>query len=525
MPAQLPPGDALAIIRKPTGPAREQALTAALDRFGAGRAPRRVDEPDGWVTAVRTQPAVEARYAPWPEVIDPRLRTALEARGIAQLYTHQAAVVVHALAGQDVVVTTPTASGKTLCHNAPVLSTILADPASRAPSPPTKALAEDQLAELARATTQVNQTAATDVGVFTYDGDTPQDASPRDPRAAHIVLSNPTCCMRGSCRTTRSGRSCSRTCASSSSTSCTCYRGVSAATSPTCCGACSASPPLLIGSGLHLLVGDDRQPARPRGAADPAAVRARRGERRAAWREAVPLRQPVGRQPGVGIRRSYLTEARTRRRPVLQRRRQLIVFCQSRLASNPDDVPQGRLRGPGPARRERCAATAAAYLPLRRREIQRRLREGQVARRRRHQRAGSGHRHRRARRRGARGLSGHHRLHVAARRPRRAAAGPIGGRDGRQLPAARPVRAAQPLLLLRRLARARAGQPRQPAHPARPHQVRRLRAAVRRRRALRPRRRAGDPELPAEEHLRSISSRTATRASRTGPASRIPPTR
>ena len=130
MPAQLPPGDALSIIRKPTGPAREQALTSALERFGAGRAIAPIDNPDGWVTTVRTLPAVEARYAPWPDLVDPRLRAALEARGVSQLYTHQAAALTHALAGDNVVVTTPTASGKTLCYNAPVLSTILSDPAS-----------------------------------------------------------------------------------------------------------------------------------------------------------------------------------------------------------------------------------------------------------------------------------------------------------------------------------------------------------------------------------------------------------
>ena len=135
MPAQLPPGDSLAVIRKPTGPAREQALTSALERFGAGRALAAVDDPDGWVTAVRTQPAVEARYAPWPEVVDPRL--ALGARGarhLAALHAPGGRRSTHALAGEHVVVTTPTASGKTLCYNAPVLSTILADPASRAPS-------------------------------------------------------------------------------------------------------------------------------------------------------------------------------------------------------------------------------------------------------------------------------------------------------------------------------------------------------------------------------------------------------
>ena len=78
-----------------------------------------------------------------------RLRDVLAARGIEQLYSHQAEVIAHAMAGRHVVVTTPTASGKTLCYNAPVLSAILRDPSSRALYLfPTKALAQDQLAEL-----------------------------------------------------------------------------------------------------------------------------------------------------------------------------------------------------------------------------------------------------------------------------------------------------------------------------------------------------------------------------------------
>src|SRR5690606_8830603 len=118
--------------RKPTGPAREQALISALDRFGAGLPAPRPDDPDAWVTAVRTVPAAEPRFAPWPALLDPRLRAALERRGIGRLYTHQAAAAELALGGHDVVITTPTASGKTLCYNAPVVSTILGDPSARA---------------------------------------------------------------------------------------------------------------------------------------------------------------------------------------------------------------------------------------------------------------------------------------------------------------------------------------------------------------------------------------------------------
>src|SRR5262245_3928450 len=103
---------AIAVSRRPTSAAREQALASALERFKAIRTTPRGDTPDGWVTAVRTLPAAEARHAPWPDQIDPRLRGALEARGISQLYLHQAAALGLALTGHSVVVITPTASGK-----------------------------------------------------------------------------------------------------------------------------------------------------------------------------------------------------------------------------------------------------------------------------------------------------------------------------------------------------------------------------------------------------------------------------
>ena len=101
------------------------------------------------VTAVRRLPAAPAMYAPMPEALDRRLVGALATRGIRELYTHQAETMAHALAGRSTVVVTPTASGKTLCFNGPVLDAILKDPSARALYLyPTKALAQDQLAEL-----------------------------------------------------------------------------------------------------------------------------------------------------------------------------------------------------------------------------------------------------------------------------------------------------------------------------------------------------------------------------------------
>src|SRR5690606_32978701 len=71
------------------------------------------------------QPAAPARYGGFPAGLDPRLIAALKARGIRDLYTHQTDAVSWALGGRSIVVVTPTASGKTLCYNLPVLHSIL----------------------------------------------------------------------------------------------------------------------------------------------------------------------------------------------------------------------------------------------------------------------------------------------------------------------------------------------------------------------------------------------------------------
>ena len=194
----------LLALGSPTGPSREQALQAALHHLVPSWHREDADAPDEIVTAVRRMPPAEAQCAPVPDGIDPRLVRALADRGITELYTHQAAAVAHATAGESVVVTTPTASGKTLCYNIPVLNAILGDPSTRALYLfPTKALAQDQLAELDRLAQVINSAAGLDLGVFTYDGDTPQDAR-RAIRAPRRTWCSPipTCCTRGSCRIT-----------------------------------------------------------------------------------------------------------------------------------------------------------------------------------------------------------------------------------------------------------------------------------------------------------------------------------
>lgn len=140
------------------------------------------------VTAWRTVPPRTAQYASWPQEIDPRLPQALARHGIGQLYTHQAACFQAAQAGRDFVVVTPTASGKTLCYNLPVLAEILKNPDARALYLfPTKALSADQVSELYELIEQLHA----DIKTFTYDGDTPAAARRAVRQAGHVVVTNP----------------------------------------------------------------------------------------------------------------------------------------------------------------------------------------------------------------------------------------------------------------------------------------------------------------------------------------------
>lgn len=140
------------------------------------------------VTEWRVLPAREAKYAPFPQELDARIVQVLKARGIERLYTHQRQALDCAIAGRDFVVVTPTASGKTLCYNLPVLNAILKDDAARALYLfPTKALSSNQVAELY----SMVEALGADIKAFTYDGDTPASARTAIRQAGHVVVTNP----------------------------------------------------------------------------------------------------------------------------------------------------------------------------------------------------------------------------------------------------------------------------------------------------------------------------------------------
>ncbi|MBI5154313.1 DEAD/DEAH box helicase, partial [Candidatus Poribacteria bacterium] len=140
------------------------------------------------IAHVQRLPAQGARYGKWPESLDPRLRAALAAKGIERPYSHQGEAIAHALAGRNPVVVTPTASGKTMCYNVPVIQGILGNPNSRAIYLfPTKALSHDQYRDLYELTSACGE----EIRVYTYDGDTPPDTRRALRNSGHIVVTNP----------------------------------------------------------------------------------------------------------------------------------------------------------------------------------------------------------------------------------------------------------------------------------------------------------------------------------------------
>jgi len=362
-----------------TDPAHDIALQTALDRLTGGNGDR-PDTPDGWVTAVRRLPARSAEYGPFPDGVEPVLREVLRGRGIEQPYTHQAAAIAHALAGRNVVITTPTASGKTLCYNAPVLSAILRDASTRALYLfPTKALAQDQLAELHELSDQLSRQTEQSIGVFTYDGDTPQDARRAIRGRAHVVLSNPDMIHSGILPHHPRWAKLFENLKFVVIDELHAYRGVFGSHLTNVlrrlrriCQHYGSNPAFICSSATI---------ANPRGLAEALVEQpfelvsesgAPRGEKFFLF-----VNPPVVNQQ-LGIRRSYLAETRRVAAEFLKRKLQVIVFTQSRLTTEilttylKDDFD-----GP-PGTREQIRGYRGGYLPQRRREIEKGLREGSV---------------------------------------------------------------------------------------------------------------------------------------------------
>ncbi len=327
------------------------------------------------ITAVRHFEARPAVYAPFPSSLDPRLVEALRGRGIQQLYSHQTRAFETVAKGEHVVVVTPTASGKTLCYNLPVLQALVQQPESRVLYLfPTKALAQDQLAELTELAKSLP-----DMRMYTYDGDTPQDARRSVRARANLVLTNPDMLHSGILPHHTKWVNLFQNLRYVVIDELHAYRGVFGSHLANVlrrltriCRHYGSAPQFIMASAT---IANPRELAERLTGEHVSEV----GESGAPTGEKLFLcYNPPVINPELGIRAPYLGEAAGLAIRFLKERVATIVFCQSRLSTEVvlATVKQGvedRTGDSGIVRGYR-----GGYLPLRRREVEQGLRSGEV---------------------------------------------------------------------------------------------------------------------------------------------------
>lgn len=328
------------------------------------------------LTTLRHYPAEPARYADYPEALHPRLRQALEAQGYERLYTHQRLAYDLAAEGKSTVVVTPTASGKTLCYNLPVLDRVLKDPDTRALYLfPTKALAQDQLANLYA----LVEALGADIGTFTYDGDTPQDARKAIRARAHVVVTNPDMLHKGVLPHHTKWVKLFENLRYVVIDELHSYRGVFGSHVANVlrrlqrlCRFYGSAPQFLCSSAT---IGNPRELAEGL-IGSPVELLAENGAPRGEKYFAIYNPPVVNRQ--LGIRRSALNCARDVALSFLGKGLQTIVFAPSRLATEVLVTYLKEALETRPGSEGVIRGYRGGYLPLKRREIERGLREGSV---------------------------------------------------------------------------------------------------------------------------------------------------
>src|SRR6202047_148412 len=362
----IPPGIGARPPARSTMDTVQEALGALAGRY-------RTDEV---LTAVKHIPARAAQFVAMPDWVRPELAAAYREKGIEQLFSHQGAAAALAQSGKDFVVVTPTASGKTLCYNLPVLNAILEDADTRALYLfPTKALAQDQLAELHDLSKRLDDR----FGVFTYDGDTPSDARRAIRERGHVILTNPDMLHTGilphHTKWTRVFENLRYIVLDELHT----YRGVFGShlanvlrrlarigefygSKPQfiCCSATIANPGELATQLIERPVEVVEENGAP-----------------AAEKLFVFYNPPMVNR-NLGIRRSYLNETTRVAKEFLARNLQTIVFANSRLHTEVLLTYLQQANRPQPGQPEPVRGYRGGYLPGERREIECGLREGRV---------------------------------------------------------------------------------------------------------------------------------------------------
>ena len=331
------------------------------------------------VTAWRVLPPRHARYGPTPTALHPRVVDLLARQGFERLYSHQSHAVEAALAGRNVVVCTPTASGKSLCYHLPVLDALVRDDAGCALYLfPTKALGHDQLETLSAWAADVGREGC----VQAYDGDTPAGRRARVRDGGRVIVTNPDMLHVGILPYHPRWRRLLSNLRYVVIDEMHHYRGVFGSHVANVlrrlqrlCRFYGSAPRYVCGSAT--IANPEELARRLTGQADVTLVAengAPSGER------AFVLVNPPLVNAELGLRRPAMMEARALANHLLRRNVQSVIFCGSRLSVElllaylqEDAAGDGASGAPGALRGYR-----GGYLPAARREIEAGLRSGRV---------------------------------------------------------------------------------------------------------------------------------------------------
>jgi DEAD/DEAH box helicase domain-containing protein len=344
-----------------------QGARALADRLAA--------KYSGRITGHFRLPAVEADLRSFPDSLTKPTRSALASRGIELAYSHQAAAWAAIERGEHVVVVTPTASGKSLCYHVPVIEAVRAHRAKSLYLFPTKALAQDQVAELL----ELNRAGELGVRAFTFDGDTPNDARQAIRVHGDIVVSNPDmlhhAILPHHTKWAQFFENLRYVVIDEVHT----YRGVFGSHVANVlrrlkriCAFYDVAPQFILSSAT---IGNPKEHAEALIGAEVTAITesgAPRGERH------VLLWNPPVINADLGIRASARSQTNRIARHAIRAKLKTIVFAQSRLMVEVLTKYLKDVFDHDPRRPERIRAYRGGYLPTERRETERNLRAGEI---------------------------------------------------------------------------------------------------------------------------------------------------
>jgi DEAD/DEAH box helicase domain-containing protein len=337
---------------------------------------RVMQETDSPVRAIRHAPARDAELRPFPPSLAAPLREACEKRGIRALYSHQAEAIEQIAQGRNVSVVTPTASGKTLCYNLPVLQCLLEGAGARAIYLfPTKALAEDQRQELDRWISAIDG----GLSCYCYDGDTPQDARRSIRERANIILTNPDMLHTGILPHHTKWAKCFENLRYFVIDELHFYRGVYGSHLANLirrlkriCEFYGSKPRFICSSAT---IGNPKELAEMVTGEETAIVS--RSGAPSGDKYFVFYNPPVVNRQ-LGIRRSYLHETRRVALEFIRKRQQTLVFANNRLATEVLVTYLKDACSQLPFSHETIRGYRGGYLPKQRREIEKQLRDGEI---------------------------------------------------------------------------------------------------------------------------------------------------